>query len=211
MEIHFIESVDSTQKRLKEACKNGELTPPVALYAARQSAGVGSRGNEWIGGEGNLFLSFALPLLELPKDLKVESASIYFASLLKDVLEESGSKVWLKWPNDFYVDEKKAGGMITNLLGNILVCGVGLNLVTAPKGFAKIDIEITPQEIVKKFLQKVEKKVAWKQVFRKYSVEFYKNKSFTTHIDLEKVSMKNAVLNEDGSITIDGKKVYSLR
>ena len=211
MEIHFLKEVDSTQKWLKDACKKGELKPPVAVYAMRQTNGVGSRGNEWIGVDGNLFLSFALLRSQLPHDLKVESASIYFASLLKEVLQQKGSSVWLKWPNDFYLENKKVGGMITNVVGEMLLCGVGLNLVSAPQGFAKIDITITPKEIVEKFLQKVEKKISWKQVFRKYSVEFYKNKSFFTHIDSFKVSMRDAKLQEDGSIMINGEKVYSLR
>ena len=52
-----------------------------------------------------IFFSFAIKIDELPTDLKLESASIYFAYLLKETLYELGSCVWLKWPNDFYIDD----------------------------------------------------------------------------------------------------------
>ncbi len=184
----------------------------MAVCAKRQTGGVGSRGNEWIGLEGNLFLSFAVPKVSLPEDLKTESASIYFAFLLKETLAEMGSHVWIKWPNDFYIAEKKAGGMITNVSSETLICGVGLNLNKAPAGFGVLDIKTTPQEVVEQFVKKMQNFIPWKQVFRKYSVEFYKNKSFYTHIgNNDRVSLADAELQDDGSVVINGERIYSLR
>ena len=141
----------------------------------------------------------------------MESSAIYFAYILKEILEQKGSKVWIKWPNDFYIEDKKIGGLIINVIKDFLICGVGLNLKKAPIGFEKIDINIENRELVEEFTKKIKKFVSWKQVFRKYSVEFYKNKSFFTHIDNNKTSMKEAVLNYDGSITINGERIYSTR
>ena len=212
MQIHLLEEVGSTQAWLKNAYKEKRVMPPFAVYAKRQTQGVGSRGNNWIGQEGNLFLSFLIERSALPEDLPMESASIYFAWLLKEVLHERGSKCWIKWPNDFYIESKKIGGMITTIVGECLICGVGLNLVAAPEGFGILDVEMSVEEVVQRFLENIEKKISWKQVFRNYSVEFYKNKSFYTHTDNStKVSMRSAVLNDDGSITINGERIYSLR
>ena len=212
MQTLLLDEVTSTQEWLKKAYKEKKVTPPFAVYAKRQTGGVGSRGNSWIGQEGNLFLSFIIERSCLPDDLPIESASIYFASLLKELLQEKGSQCWIKWPNDLYIDEKKIGGMITTIVGECLICGVGLNLAGAPEEFGILDVDIGLEEVVKGFLENVEKKISWKQVFRKYSVEFYKNKSFYTHIDqTTKVSMQDAILNEDGSITIKGERIYSLR
>jgi BirA family biotin operon repressor/biotin-[acetyl-CoA-carboxylase] ligase len=212
LQILLLDVVDSTQTWLKKALQENKLIPPIAVYAKIQTSGKGSRGNSWIGEEGNLFLSFALYKDTLPNDLKIESASIYFAYLLKEVLQEAGSKVWIKWPNDFYMYDKKVGGMITTVVKDCLICGVGINIKKAPQGFATLDIEIETQEVVEKFVKKMEKFVSWKQVFRKYSVEFYKNKPFCTHtIENNKVKMEDAILNEDGSITIEGERIYSLR
>jgi BirA family biotin operon repressor/biotin-[acetyl-CoA-carboxylase] ligase len=91
------------------------------------------------------------------------------------------SEVWIKWPNDFYVKDKKIGGMITNIVGNVLICGLGLNLVTQPQGFAKLDVEVSREDLLKQYFKKIEKKISWKQVFSKYQLEFDKNKKFFTH------------------------------
>lgn len=179
--------------------------------ANSQTDGVGSRGNRWHSVEGNLFLSFAFLQKDLPQDLKLESASIYFSYILKETLEEFGSYVWLKWPNDFYINDKKIGGMITNLVDGALICGVGLNMTYAPEGFAKLDIDLDRDELLKKYFYNIEKKSLWKQVFSKYKIEFCKNQNFYTHDKNLIISLKDASLQSDGSIVANGERIYSLR
>jgi len=211
LQITYIESVDSTQTYLKQLLREKKQKVPFAVVAKRQTAGVGSRDNSWDSLDGNLFLSFAINLKELPKDLKLESASIYFAYILKETLSELNSKVWLKWPNDFYIDSEKIGGMITNILGDSLVCGVGLNLVRQPDGFGSLDIKVDRDSLLQMYFQKIEKKVLWKQVFSKYQLEFDKNKHFFTHNKNLRISLEDVTLQEDGSIIHKNERIYSLR
>jgi len=211
LRITYLKSVDSTQVYLKKLLQEKKVEIPHAVVADIQTNGVGSRDNTWNGMDGNLFLSFVISLDDLPRDLKLESSSIYFAYLLKDVLTNLNSSVWLKWPNDLYIKDKKIGGMITNVVDNYLVCGVGLNLVNSPKEFEKLDINICKYELLKLYLQNIEKKYLWKQVFSKYKLEFYRNKKFYTHSDNMKISLDTASLQNDGSIIIDDKRIYSLR
>ncbi|MFA6196353.1 MAG: biotin--[acetyl-CoA-carboxylase] ligase [Sulfurimonas sp.] len=211
MQILFLESVDSTQNYLKELVREGRIELPHAIVADMQTDGVGSRGNSWTGMGGNLFLSFAIPLKDLPSDLKLESSSIYFAFILKETLSEFSSKVWLKWPNDFYVDALKVGGMITTIVKESLICGVGLNLLIAPEGFGTLDITILREELLKRYFENIEKNISWKQVFSKYELEFYKSKNFFTHANNLKISLSEATLQEDGSIISNGKRIFSLR
>ena len=211
MQILYLDAIDSTQKYLKEKLQQKELQAPIAVSAEVQNSGVGSRNNSWKGAKGNLFLSFALPLTQLPHDLQLESASIYFSYLLKEILQEFGSKVWIKWPNDFYLDATKIGGMITNIIGQNIVCGVGINMTDAPKEFAKLDISIDKKVLLENYFKNIEKKVLWKQVFSKYKLEFYRNQSFFTHSNGVKVSLGDATLNDDGSLNINGERIYSLR
>ncbi|MBU0721217.1 biotin--[acetyl-CoA-carboxylase] ligase [bacterium] len=211
MQIIYLESVDSTQKYLKELIRQNSISVPHAIVAQRQTDGVGSRGNSWMGMDGNLFVSFALDLGDLPSDLQIESASIYFAYILKETLEELNSKVWLKWPNDFYIENHKVGGMITNISKETLICGIGLNLLAAPEGFAIMDIRISKDELLKKYFANIEKKISWKQVFSKYELEFYKSKMFHTHKNNLKISLQDAVLQSDGSVISNGERIFSLR
>ena len=92
MEIYSFETLPSTQKYLVEKIRAGELLAPVALIAAEQSEGVGSRENSWSGGEGNFFASFAIDLADLPIDLSLSSASIYFACIMKTNPRRAGRK-----------------------------------------------------------------------------------------------------------------------
>jgi BirA family biotin operon repressor/biotin-[acetyl-CoA-carboxylase] ligase len=211
LKIYSLKSVNSTQTYIKKLLDSGDAKPPLAVYTSVQTNGLGSRDNLWQGKDGNLFLSFAIERKELPEDLQLESASIYFSYLLKEVFEEEGSQLWIKWPNDFYLNNLKIGGMITNLVGETLVCGVGINLVDMPEGFGKLDIEVNLVDILKKYFIKIEKKTLWKQVFSKYKLEFYKNKKFYTHINNLKISLEEALIQEDGSIMLNGERIYSLR
>lgn len=211
VETVWFEELESTQTYLIEALKTGELSAPVCVGASLQTNGRGSRGNSWIGAKGNLFISVAVHRSQLPHDLRLESSSIYFAFIMKELLSSLGSKVWLKWPNDFYLDEHKMGGVITNLVGDCLVCGIGLNLLNAPLAFSKMEIQITPQKLTNNYVTELKKFPTWKQIFSKYELEFNRSKSFTTHVDETIFGLKDAVLLEDGSLECNGQRIFSLR
>jgi len=211
LQIHSLKTVDSTQRYLLDALKKGELHAPVCVVAQRQEAGKGSRGNSWCGVEGNLFFSFVIDREDLPDDLKLESSSIYFTFLLKQTLETLGSQVWLKWPNDFYLNNMKIGGAITNLYKEKLVCGIGLNTKHAPEGFSCLDIEIDNETLLKHYLEILEKPPKWKQIFSQYEIEFVKSRSYFTHSGDQRLSLENAHLLDDGSIECDGQRIFSLR
>lgn len=183
----------------------------MAIYALKQTEGIGSRDNVWHSAEGNLHLSFCIQMQDLPSDLPLASVSIYFAYLLKEVLEKNGSKAWVKWPNDIYLDKLKIGGVMSTKLGDFIVCSVGLNLKTAPKNSAILDIKIDLVSLVEEYIKEIEKKVLWKFIFRKYMLEFEKSKAYKVHCNGEYISLEHAFLYEDGSILLNDKRVYSLR
>ncbi len=214
MEIVYLKETTSTHKVLVEKILNKSFKPPIALVADRQIAGVGSKNNRWIGYEGNLFLSFCLRLDSLPSDLPKQSMSIYFSYILKDVLAEFGSKLFLKWPNDFYLGDKKIGGCITKILKDeFVVCSIGLNLKNAPKEFEIIDIKVDKISLIESYFLKLKQVIFWKKIFSKYQVEFEKSRSFSYYDEVvkKKVSLEDAVLQKDGTIVLNNREVYSLR
>ncbi|MCV6607525.1 MAG: biotin--[acetyl-CoA-carboxylase] ligase [Campylobacterales bacterium] len=211
MEIHYLKSVDSTQKYLKRSLKEKTLFPPIAVTSDIQTNGVGSRNNSWTGVNGNFFLSFAIDKKDLPKDLPLVSASIYFSFLLKEVLKKEGSSVFIKWPNDFYLSRKKIGGTITEVVGNTLICGIGLNLQPVSKDYGHLDIQVDKNEIMTSFLNLMDNPPSWQEIFSKFKVEFYKNRELNTHHNDMIVSLKDVLLNDDGSLIIEGKRILSLR
>ena len=71
---------------------------------------------------------------------------------VKRALEKSGIEaVQLKWPNDIYVEGKKLGGILLEMIGDpagqcTVVVGVGLN-VAMPEGWRAIDQAWTILEV----------------------------------------------------------------
>ena len=211
MEILSFKRLPSTQRYLVEAIQKSRLEAPVAVMAQEQSDGIGSRDNRWDGERGNLFVSFAVNLSDLPDDLSLSSASIYFSFMMKKVLLRYRSGVWLKWPNDFYIDNRKIGGTITKKVGSSLVCGIGVNLKKNQIPYGALDIDIPAKTILESYFFELEKYPTWKQVFSEYRVEFELSRKFSVHIENSRKSLENASLCEDGSLLIEGKKVFSAR
>jgi len=201
LKIIYFNEIYSTQKYLLE--KN--IKENICVWSEYQTKGIGSRGNSWIGEKGNLFFSFSINKEDLAKDLELQSISIYFMFLLKKVLNQYGSKVKFKWPNDLYLD-KKVGGCITNIKNDIIIVGIGLNTKKS-ENFNVLDIDIENFTILKSYLELVEKKIEWKDIFNELKKEFDNNDFFTGKNNY----LKDAILNFDGSININNERIYSLR
>jgi len=211
LKIYSFETLPSTQKWLIEKVQEDGVEIPCAVITEMQTDGIGSRNNSWIGSKGNFFASIAISEDQLPNDLPITATSIYFAYLMKNSLKQLGSKVWVKWPNDLYIETSKVGGCITVKKGKVLIAGIGINIINAPLDFGVLDIDVSTSELLQNFLKRVEETPSWKQIFSNFRLEFEKSKEFYTHIGNEKLSLNDAVLNEDGSLTIGKRRVVSLR
>lgn len=211
MKIIRLNEVNSTHTYLKEYIQTNGYVEPLCIVTDYQTNGIGSRGNSWTGKKGNLFFSFVISIDELPEDLPIQTISIYVSYILKSILKNLGSNVWIKWPNDFYINNKKIGGTITNMSKNLVYCGIGLNLLEVEEDFGKLDIKVDIYNLLQNYFLELEKKISWKQIFSDFKIEFQFSKKFQTTIDNQKVSLEHAILNEDGSIQVNNKKVFSLR
>ena len=211
MEISYLKSIGSTQQHLISQLSQKHISAPYCYYTYNQTDGVGSRDNKWSGKEGNLYLSFVVKKANMPKDLKTQSYSIYFGYIFKDILTNLGSSIILKWPNDIYLDTLKIGGVITTIKSSNIICGIGLNIVQNSDKFGILDIEIDKKKLVYKFIDKILQFPKWREIFDKYSIEFYKYQNFNFHENNELKSLQDAKLNSDGSIDVDNKTIYSLR
>lgn len=211
MKIIKLEEVDSTHRYIKDYILENSYIEPLCIFTDYQTQGIGSRGNSWLGIKGNIFFSFVVNKSYLPEDLPLQSSSIYFSYILKTVLRDMGSLVWLKWPNDFYMNQKKIGGTITTATKELIYCGIGMNLLSVSEDFGKLDITIDVDELLKNYFFLLEKKILWKEIFSDFKIEFQHSKKFQTTIDNQKISLENVILNDDGSIQVNNKKVFSLR
>ncbi len=211
MEIHLFETLPSTQRYLAGMVRDGGISESMAVLALEQSDGIGSRGNTWIGARGNFHASIALRAGQLPQDLPLLSASIYFGWLMRELLEDIGCSVWLKWPNDIYTARGKAGGVITQKIGDFLIVGIGVNLAREPAGYASVEANIEPLELCRLYIGKIEERVSWKDIFSKYQLEFELNRAAFFHMEERVESLREARLCDDGSLIVKGERIVSLR
>ncbi len=211
LEIIYFDELDSTQHYLVDLIKKDRVCKKVAVVTKKQTNGIGSRGNRWIANEGDLLFSFALNIDDLPNDLPIQSASIYFGFLFKEILKKNEDRVWLKWPNDIYIDNKKCGGVITQIVKNCIIVGIGLNLTPKDDYVGYIKLEKPHKKILLPYLLLLKNLPNWKLIFSKFRVEFKRSLAFSTHCQGEGVDLKDAILCDDGSLLINNERIYSLR
>jgi len=131
--LSCLKTIDSTNKSLLSLLSEQKSIHRHAIVAEGQTAGRGRRERHWHSPYAqNIYLSLgwhfsggiaALQGLSL-------AVSVAMANALKSVL---GVQVDLKWPNDILYKDKKLGGILLELGGDLsgdcaVVAGVGLNV-----------------------------------------------------------------------------------
>lgn len=110
---------------------NGEK---LVITTTSQTNGRGRRGRSWVGLEGNLFMSMAIPF-----DIRDNGALVFMVSLaLLLSIKELNSKldILLKWPNDVLLQGGKVSGILLEKgEGEYMVVGVGVNIKAFPNTF----------------------------------------------------------------------------
>ena len=209
MEILYFDELGSTQKYLIEEIRSGRKNAPLCVVAKKQTDGIGSRENKWEGFDNNLFFSFAMRLDSLTSDLPKQSICIYLLYIFKECLKAYGSEVKIKWPNDLYLHNKKICGAMTNILKDTIVCGIGLNTDNSPQTYGNIDVPIDKIALLSDYFDMLEKAPSWGVIFSKYEVEFSSQKEvyFGDFVN----QGQSVKLDYDGSLIIDGKKVFGAR
>ena len=102
------------------------------LIARRQTAGRGRAGRVWEDGAGN-FMGSTVVALRPGDPLPQTLALITGLAVAEAVSAVPGAPgVMLKWPNDLLVDGAKLAGILLERAGDIVVIGVGVNLLRAP-------------------------------------------------------------------------------
>jgi BirA family transcriptional regulator, biotin operon repressor / biotin---[acetyl-CoA-carboxylase] ligase len=130
----ILDTVESTNNYAIEKIKQGNGINGNAWFAKEQFAGKGQRGKTWVSEPGkNIILSIILK----PSAFFTEYP-FYFSALVASVCrsflaELVSSPVKIKWPNDLYINDRKAGGiLIENIYAGKTwewaIIGIGINI-----------------------------------------------------------------------------------
>jgi BirA family biotin operon repressor/biotin-[acetyl-CoA-carboxylase] ligase len=132
--IIYHQSIDSTNNEAKRRAP--DLEEGTVILSELQTAGRGRFGREWASPAGKgiwltILLKPNLPPPQVPQLTLVAAAAVCLALEKTDAnLRES---LRIKWPNDLYLGEKKAGGILTEMQAGAdqvqsVAVGIGLNV-----------------------------------------------------------------------------------
>lgn len=126
--------VDSTNNYAMEQVNSGQVTSGTAWFTSNQTAGKGTRGKQWLAQPGDISaLSIALQPAMLPLSRQFMLSVTVALATCDFFTSYAGDETIIKWPNDIYWRDRKAGGiLIENVLrGNVwqyAIIGIGLNI-----------------------------------------------------------------------------------
>lgn len=120
-----LDSVDSTNNYAMAKVHAGLAKHGDAFFSFNQTGGKGQRGKSWHTGNGE---NIAISIIIEPKPLQVAEQfklSAAVALACHDFFSRyAGEETSVKWPNDIYWRDRKAGGvLIENVIGRNVVNG----------------------------------------------------------------------------------------
>ncbi len=126
-DIYFFSSIGSTMSEAGRLAVEGAPHGTVVL-ADEQTAGLGRLGRTWHSeAEAGIYCSVLLKL-GLPAG-EVPIATLLLGLAAADAIQKVTMLVCdLRWPNDVLIAEKKAAGILTQLAGEYVIAGIGINV-----------------------------------------------------------------------------------
>jgi BirA family biotin operon repressor/biotin-[acetyl-CoA-carboxylase] ligase len=132
--FHFLAQVNSTNMYAMDRLYAGLADDGDVFFANFQLNGKGQRGKTWLSAPNeSILMSVVLNTNKLTASQSFRlSAAIAVAA--KDFLQKNINKeIYIKWPNDLYINDRKAGGiLIENIMNNGVlkwsVIGIGINV-----------------------------------------------------------------------------------
>ncbi len=132
--LTILPRVDSTNNYAMAQIRAGLAHHGDGWFALEQTAGKGQRGKGWETQPGaNIILSLALQPLWLQVSRQFYLSAAVALGCYDFFRSFAGDETTIKWPNDIYWRDRKAGGiLIENLLNGpswqFAVAGIGLNI-----------------------------------------------------------------------------------
>ena len=130
MEILYYESISNTNYALMELSKKSAKSW-TALWTSNQTEGRGYAGNSWLAEPGkNIGLS--LLIINELSYMELVFFNQWISNAVAEVLKKYTPEVFVKWPNDIIVSNKKVCGILIETRKSagklFIVSGIGLNV-----------------------------------------------------------------------------------
>lgn len=131
-QVHWLAVTGSTNDDMKQLLRSQQSPEAAVIVADCQTHGHGTHGRTWTAPREALLMTVAAPLA-CPVD-KARGLTLALGAAAVDVLRAIEPRIALKWPNDIWLDGKKACGISCEICRNagstrFVVAGIGINLV----------------------------------------------------------------------------------
>ncbi len=139
--IQTMESTTSTND-LAKLYANQNSTTPAIFISEEQTAGRGRLGRKFVSpSKTGLYISLCLfPTIAL-EDLSLITCATAVACV-ETIEQLTGKSLNIKWVNDLFYQDKKVGGILTEVISDFesqqvqaLIVGMGINLIENPQSF----------------------------------------------------------------------------
>jgi BirA family transcriptional regulator, biotin operon repressor / biotin---[acetyl-CoA-carboxylase] ligase len=130
----ILDTVDSTNNYAMAKVRAGMAKHGMAIFAREQTAGKGQRGKSWYTQPGqNIALSLILNTKILRTDQQFYLSMLVALGVNDFIKEYAGDEAAIKWPNDLYWRDRKAGGILIETVfkgteWKWAVAGIGINI-----------------------------------------------------------------------------------
>lgn len=140
-QTHHFNSLESTQDWAKEHFSSLDHSKFHVISANRQTKGRGRLDRHWHSPEGTgAYITYCFFIKMSLSNLS--SISLMTGVTIAEALQKLGLTVKLKWPNDIFINEKKAGGILIETKpfdqGHVVFVGFGLNVNTSAEDLSPI-------------------------------------------------------------------------
>jgi BirA family biotin operon repressor/biotin-[acetyl-CoA-carboxylase] ligase len=195
-DVRWFGEVDSTNRVAADLVRGG-AADGLVVGADHQTAGRGRRGRSWESRPGSSLL-VSVVLRPVPP-LVTLAAGVAAAEACEAV---AGVAVDLKWPNDVLVDGAKLGGILSELVGDAAVVGLGLNLGWAPPGAAALGPAVERDELLAAWLTALDAPHDWLARYRERCATLGRR----VRVELPGGSVEGVAddVDDDGRLLVDG-------
>src|SRR5689334_16142780 len=126
-ELHYFVTIASTMTPAARLAASGAPHGTTVL-AEEQTAGIGRLGRSWQSdAELGIYCSILLRLPVEPGTLPVVNLLLGLATA-EAIQKSTHVACDLRWPNDVLINERKAAGILAQLVDNCVVAGIGINV-----------------------------------------------------------------------------------
>ncbi len=203
--LPFIElqSIDSTNNYARQQIHAGLAQHGMAIFSHEQLAGKGQRGKSWQAEKGtNIILSLIINPYPLQLVQQFQLSACFAVGVHDFFIKYAGDDSKIKWPNDLYWQDRKAGGiLIESIVGSRgsgvaawewSIVGIGINInqthfpedLHNPVSLKQITGKnFNPVELAKELCEMLDKRFielihdGFENIYNTYQAHLYKKKA----------------------------------